>query len=125
MLVGTLIAIYMLAGVVTASSGEPLLIGIEMIGSDSAAASGTDVTPSNAFLPFGPRDKYNTNFSFTAKFTREPGTASISQYTQVFDTKVVKKDQCVFYTKFGLKAPSDTFSPHCGDTCRWDSSWMD
>ena len=94
MLVGALIAIVMLAGVVTAAvpktgsdggGGAPSSgAASDMVGSDIGAASGgaasggTDVTPSNAFLPFGPRDKYNTKFSFTAKFTREPGTATIS-----------------------------------------------
>ena len=39
-----------------------------------------NVTPTNHYLPFGPRDAYNTNFRFSASFNRSGGTSRFEAY---------------------------------------------
>ena len=88
------------------------------------AANTNNVTPQNKYLPYGPSDVYNTAFYITTTFDRDdnPAAADFSQYHQVFSTQVIDKDDCVFYSKFGLETPATKYSATCGEASRWDSA---
>ena len=80
---------------------------------------------SETYLPFGPSDDYDTKLWWKFRYEDTIPDAKIGQYEVTGETYLVKKDQCIFYSKFGLRSSSTSFHGTCGDTCRWsDPNWL-
>ena len=68
-------------------------------------------------LPYAGADVFGMGLSWEAYFT---GTSSFGSYEQVATTHLVDPDTCLFYSKWGLKAPDTTYHTTCGTGVRID-----